>query len=378
MFSMGVRRRWWALAIATSAVVLLGCFVEAFQQQRVNFGIRRPRGDRTIGYISPTLGAAKKDAASESGTTKKGTRKQTGVTNAKKDKSKKKGKNKGKEKKDKTKKERKTKSSKRATSPPRTEKRPISKRRVKKKTETSKTDNPKKESEVEQLQEPVQQKYMEEELMQMDASSVQDIEEKDEHNIQEQASTQQQELDESLGQVKVEQASVDTSNVVSHQEEEEGGKEYTEREELLLQEELLVEETGQIDVEQASMDGSDSVYNDSGGEDTYVSPTDFPITSYFKLTTPEEAEFHLEENQRLVCIGDVHGDYYKFVESLTIAGVYDETNEDSQWVGGNTILVQCGDILDRGSQELSCFALLARLSRQAAEQGGHVIGKSKF
>ena len=129
------------------------------------------------------------------------------------------------------------------------------------------------------------------------------------------------------------------------------------------------------------MDGSDSIYEDyeeNEEEETYVSPSDFSIAEHFELTTPSEDEFRLEENQRLVCIGDVHGDFHKFEESLKIAGVYDKTKEDCQWVGGNTILVQCGDVLDRGSQELACFYLLANLSRQAADHGGHVIGRYKF
>jgi len=95
----------------------------------------------------------------------------------------------------------------------------------------------------------------------------------------------------------------------------------------------------------------------------------------FQLVSPTEDEIPLQEGQRLVCIGDVHGDFRALEEFLTIAGVYDKdaTVECDQWIGGNTIVVQCGDVLDRGSQELQCFDLLTKLSQQAAAQDGCVI-----
>lgn len=96
----------------------------------------------------------------------------------------------------------------------------------------------------------------------------------------------------------------------------------------------------------------------------------------YQLVSPAADELPLLPNQRLVCIGDVHGDYQALTEFLTLAQVYDPNNHNNQppqWIGGNTIVVQCGDVLDRGSQELKCFELLTRLSQQASLQGGHVI-----
>lgn len=94
----------------------------------------------------------------------------------------------------------------------------------------------------------------------------------------------------------------------------------------------------------------------------------------FKLQTPAEDVIPLEEGQRLICVGDVHGDVMKLKEFLEIGGVYDPCKPPSeQWIGGNTILVQCGDVLDRGFEELECFNLLTRLSQQAANNRGHVI-----
>ncbi|CAB9531408.1 serine threonine-protein phosphatase (Partial), partial [Seminavis robusta] len=94
----------------------------------------------------------------------------------------------------------------------------------------------------------------------------------------------------------------------------------------------------------------------------------------YHLVSPTNDELPLEPGQRLVCIGDVHGDFKALEEFLTIGGVYDaNASHNNQWIGGNTILVQCGDVLDRGDQELLCFNLLTRLSQQAATQGGHVV-----
>lgn len=91
----------------------------------------------------------------------------------------------------------------------------------------------------------------------------------------------------------------------------------------------------------------------------------------YQLVSPVADEIPLEEGQRLVCIGDVHGDFQALEEFLTTAQVYDPVTH--KWTGGNTILVQCGDVLDRGSQELQCFDLLTHLSQQSVTQGGAVI-----
>mmetsp|Transcript_34869 Transcript_34869/g.100381 ORF Transcript_34869/g.100381 Transcript_34869/m.100381 type:complete len:528 (-) Transcript_34869:44-1627(-) len=161
----------------------------------------------------------------------------------------------------------------------------------------------------------------------------------------------------------------------------------------------------------------------------------------FTLAECPEDIIPLEENQRLVCVGDVHGDYDALVEFLKIAKVLKFENEEEEndeveasdgkekddknktennpenpgkdekkdekdveknatitangekeeekkeiemnvampakdvpvWTGNNTILVQVGDVLDRGTEELACYQLLAQLSHQALEHGGKVI-----
>ena len=79
----------------------------------------------------------------------------------------------------------------------------------------------------------------------------------------------------------------------------------------------------------------------------------------------------LKKHQRIVAFGDVHGDLPALQKFLTAAKVVDPANT-TKWTGGDTILVQTGDILDRGAKELECFRTLCTLARQAEEVGGKV------
>ncbi|OEU18365.1 Metallo-dependent phosphatase [Fragilariopsis cylindrus CCMP1102] len=85
----------------------------------------------------------------------------------------------------------------------------------------------------------------------------------------------------------------------------------------------------------------------------------------------QQQQQQLRHNQRLICIGDVHGDLWALQDFLEISGVYDRQLDE--WIGGNTIVVQCGDILDRGVEELACYKLLCKLSQQAIHTDGKVI-----
>jgi hypothetical protein len=74
--------------------------------------------------------------------------------------------------------------------------------------------------------------------------------------------------------------------------------------------------------------------------------------------------------ERIVAIGDIHGDFKAFKEALTLAEVVDE---QGNWSGGQSILVQTGDLLDRGDDEPEILALIERLEAQAKQAGGEVI-----
>ena len=72
---------------------------------------------------------------------------------------------------------------------------------------------------------------------------------------------------------------------------------------------------------------------------------------------------------RIVAVGDVHGDYEQFVKLLRSAGLIDD-NED--WAGGQTHLVQTGDVPDRGADSRKVMDLLMKLEKQAKKAKGYV------
>ena len=62
---------------------------------------------------------------------------------------------------------------------------------------------------------------------------------------------------------------------------------------------------------------------------------------------------------RIVAIGDVHGDLDATRAALRLAGAIDDND---QWIGGDDLLVvQTGDLLDRGDDEPEIIALFERL-----------------
>ncbi len=74
--------------------------------------------------------------------------------------------------------------------------------------------------------------------------------------------------------------------------------------------------------------------------------------------------------QRIVALGDLHGDLEAAREALRLAGVM---GADGKWSGGRTVLVQTGDILDRGDEEPEILELFDSLAAQARASGGGVL-----
>ncbi len=73
--------------------------------------------------------------------------------------------------------------------------------------------------------------------------------------------------------------------------------------------------------------------------------------------------------QRIVAVGDVHGDFDRFTTLLRQAGVIDKKQK---WIAGKTHLIQTGDLLDRGPDSRKVMDLLLRLEGQALKAGGRV------
>ncbi|XP_027119891.1 shewanella-like protein phosphatase 2 [Coffea eugenioides] len=73
---------------------------------------------------------------------------------------------------------------------------------------------------------------------------------------------------------------------------------------------------------------------------------------------------------RLIAIGDLHGDLSKAKQALRLAGL---VNGEDRWCGGSSTVVQVGDILDRGGDELKIMYLFEKLRREAVKDGGTII-----
>jgi hypothetical protein len=70
---------------------------------------------------------------------------------------------------------------------------------------------------------------------------------------------------------------------------------------------------------------------------------------------------------RIVAIGDLHGDLEATRKALRLAGAIDEHD---RWVGGTLVVVQTGDVIDRGDDDRAVLDLLERLAQEAKAAGG--------
>lgn len=88
-------------------------------------------------------------------------------------------------------------------------------------------------------------------------------------------------------------------------------------------------------------------------------------------------------NNKIIAIGDIHGDYYIFIQLLRLSKVIDSNNN---WIGKDTYVIQMGDTLDgkrpdtiiekdflRTTGEIEIIKLILKLDREAKKQGGRVI-----
>ncbi|HND00047.1 MAG TPA: metallophosphoesterase, partial [Myxococcota bacterium] len=74
--------------------------------------------------------------------------------------------------------------------------------------------------------------------------------------------------------------------------------------------------------------------------------------------------------ERLIAVGDLHGNLQDAVAVLKMAGLVDDK---AAWIGGKSWLVQTGDTTDRGPDSRGVMALLRRLQTEALAAGGKVV-----
>jgi hypothetical protein len=95
----------------------------------------------------------------------------------------------------------------------------------------------------------------------------------------------------------------------------------------------------------------------------------FPAILFSK---PSDAQDKLAEKapDRVTAIGDVHGDFDNFSAMLKRTGLIDAQHH---WTGGKSVLVQTGDLIDRGAKGREVMDLLISLEKEAPHIGGQVV-----
>jgi len=88
------------------------------------------------------------------------------------------------------------------------------------------------------------------------------------------------------------------------------------------------------------------------------------------LASPQAGTAASAAPARIVAVGDLHGDFSAWMDIARGAGLVDAANH---WAGGRTILVQLGDITDRGPDSLKIIRSLQQLQTEAPRTGGRVV-----
>lgn len=97
----------------------------------------------------------------------------------------------------------------------------------------------------------------------------------------------------------------------------------------------------------------DSVYNLSKkkGKKLHESFTNTDSSEFKKIWTQQCGKYNIDEQpsilpaaDRIIVIGDLHGDINTTIDSLVLAKVIDKKYN---WIGGRTVIVQVGDQIDR-------------------------------
>lgn len=92
----------------------------------------------------------------------------------------------------------------------------------------------------------------------------------------------------------------------------------------------------------------------------------WPIVLLSVAFAPAAAE---KAPARIVAVGDLHGDYNAWQDIVRDARLIDA---GGHWAGGRTVLIQMGDIVDRGADSLKIIRSIQQLQKEAPRNGGKV------
>src|SRR5438105_624440 len=97
-------------------------------------------------------------------------------------------------------------------------------------------------------------------------------------------------------------------------------------------------------------------------------PRAAPASTALKVAPlPLDPSFQLPAAERVIAIGDLHGDVSALRAALRVGGAIDA---GGKWIGAKLVVVQTGDQLDRGDDEPQILELFARLRSEASAAGG--------
>lgn len=84
----------------------------------------------------------------------------------------------------------------------------------------------------------------------------------------------------------------------------------------------------------------------------------------------------LDTTKTVYALGDVHGDYDRFVKLLTAQELMKDRPDRpdrAEWTGGKSILVMTGDLIDKWTQGVQVLQAVRALQKGAADAGGQLI-----
>ena len=82
-----------------------------------------------------------------------------------------------------------------------------------------------------------------------------------------------------------------------------------------------------------------------------------------------ELQGEWQDVERIVAVGDIHGDYENYIRVLGDAGI---VNRRGNWIAEETHFVQLGDLPDRGPDSYKIIEHMKQLEMQAEKDGGRV------
>jgi len=95
----------------------------------------------------------------------------------------------------------------------------------------------------------------------------------------------------------------------------------------------------------------------------------FSLLAFPAAGQAEDIPWEWSGVEKIIVVGDLHGDYESCVKILQGTGVVDE---ELRWAAGKAHFVQMGDVMDRGPDARKILDFLMRLEKEAEAAGGMV------